>query len=567
MSASDSTTTARYDRRLLRWNGWGPEGRRFAFGEREPAIWAWVSEALGGRPLQETAPASLDAIEVAPSALPADVRESLTQIVGRAHLRDDAYERVFHAMGRSFRDILRLRQGRVERVPDAVVYPATHDEVQQVLRLCATERIAVIPFGGGSSVVGGVECLQGEAHRAVITLDTTRMRAVLAIDPVAQTATVQTGIYGPELEEALAEHGLTLGHFPQSFEYSTLGGWIAARGAGQQSNGYGVAAAWTVALRVATPEGEVVTQPFPNSSSGPDLNHLLAGSEGVLGVITEATIRLTVKPELRSYQGVLFPTFEAGTAAIRAMVQVGLSMAMMRLSDADETMFLGAFGSVGKPVSKAQGLIDKTLQWRGFDDRKAIMLMGVEGKRVPTHWTMTRALAIAVKHGGIPLGAGMGTKWYAGRFEMPYLREPMMDRGIGVETLETSTSWSNMERLHGAVAAAIRDAIRARGANESIVMCHISHSYATGASLYFTFAWPMTPGEEMDDWASIKKAASDAIRDHGGTISHHHGVGADHLPWMAAEKGAGAIKLLQAARTAMDPHGVMNPGKLVPPAR
>lgn len=553
-----------YDRQTLRWNGWGPSDHEFSLGEREPAFWNWVAGELGGADLSPRTPATLDEIRIRVPQLKKSTRAELVAVLGEEHVRQDRYERVFHAVGRSYRDLLSVRRGEIDAVPDAVLYPHDSEQVAAILKICARDHVAVVPFGGGSSVVGGVEPRRAKGQRAVVTLDTTRMNRVLSVDPISHTAVVQTGIYGPELESALQARGFTLGHYPQSFQFSTLGGWIAARGAGQQSNGYGVAAKWLVSARVVTPEGEMVTQPFPNSAAGPDLNHLIAGSEGRLGVITEATVRLHDVPASRDYQGVFFRDFVRGSEALREMIQQGLSVAMVRLSDGDETQFLTTFSRVGTTPSRTQRFADALLERRGFGEETSLMLIGVEGERAHCAWTMARALAIAVKHGGLPLGPGIGKKWYEGRFNMPYLREPMMDRGVGVDTLETSTTWGNIFELHRQVGDALRAAIIAEGAPDALVMCHISHSYDTGASLYFTFAFPIDERDPLRQWRRIKTAASDAIRDFGGTISHHHGVGADHLPWMADEKGAGQVDALSALSRAFDPAGILNPGKTFP---
>lgn len=566
--------TPSYERLNLRWNGWGACGESFPFGEREPAIWAWIEELLGEGALREDAPVSIDSVELPPSRVEAELGEGSPPPI---ELKTDRYERIFHSCGRSFCDLVRLRMGAIEHFTDAVAYPTSDDEVAQLIRWCEERGYALVPFGGGSSVVGGVTPLRGE-RRGVVTLDTTKLNALIAIDPEAHTATAQAGIYGPALEAALQERGYTLGHYPQSFRFSTLGGWIAARGAGQQSAGYGVAARWLVAAKVVGPAGTLLTGDHPNSAAGPDLRQWVAGSEGTLGVITEATVRVTPVPASKNYQGLLFPSFEAGTRAARALVQAGLPLSMLRLSDGDETHFLGSFSQVGKPQSTASRLQERALQALRFDDTKALLLIGAEGSRAHTTRVTTEALAICARYGALPLGKKMGDRWYVGRFTMPYLREPMMDRGIGVETLETSVPWSKLPALHLALRAAIEKAAREASGTRCVVMAHISHTYTTGASLYFTFVWKLRGGEGRGDiagdrraaegalaqWAAIKKAASAAIQAGGGTISHHHGVGADHLPWIAEEKGALGLEALSAARRAMDPTLMMNPGKLLP---
>lgn len=566
--------TASYERSNLRWNGWGARGESFPFGEREPAIWAWIEALLGEGALPVSEPVTLDTIALPASRVEAELAQGPPP---PTELKTDRYERIFHSCGRSFCDLVRLRMGAIEHFTDAVAYPRSDDDVARLMRWCEERGYALVPFGGGSSVVGGVTPLRGE-RRGVVTLDTTKLNALIAVDPEAHTATAQAGMYGPELEAALQERGFTLGHYPQSFRYSTLGGWIAARGAGQQSAGYGVAARWLVAAKVVGPAGTLQTGDHPNSAAGPDLSQWIAGSEGTLGVITEATVRVTPVPASKNYQGLLFPTFEAGTRVVRAMVQAGLPLSMLRLSDGDETHFLGTFSQVGRAQSAASRLQDRALQALRFGESKALLLIGAEGSSAHTTRVMTRALAICARHGALPLGKKMGERWYGGRFTMPYLREPMMDRGIGVETLETAVPWSKLPTLHRALRAAIEEAATEASGTRCVVMAHISHTYTTGASLYFTFVWRLRGGERRGDiegerraaevaleqWAAIKKAASAAIQAGGGTISHHHGVGADHLPWMAEEKGGLGVEALAAARRAMDPTLMMNPGKLLP---
>lgn len=565
-----------YERSKLSWNGWGAVGERFPFGERESAIWQWMEETLGDGPLVEHPPVALDGVDISPPQIWADDAPPPKGV----EVTQDDYERVFHAAGRSFRDIVRLRTGTVERFPDAVAYPTDDAQIEALLAWCERIQWAVVPFGGGSSVVGGVEPLKG-TRKGVLCLDTTRLHRLLRIDPVAMTATAQAGIYGPDLEDALQAEGYTLGHYPQSFRYSTLGGWVAARGSGQQSAGYGGAARWLVASKVITPQGVFLTQDHPNSAAGPDLRHWVAGSEGTLGVISDVTVRISRRPATREYHGVLFPSFEAGARAVKRIAQAGLPMAMMRLSDAEETLFFGAFGQVGKPASLGQTLQQRLLPKLGFGDQKSIMLMGVEGAALTCKRTIGEALAVCIQEGGVPLGAKMGQKWYGSRFDMPYLRDPMFDRGIGVETLETSTTWSNLSLLHTRVRETIRNVASQVSGAQVLVMGHISHVYPTGASLYFTFVWKLrgqgvrgdAEGEKsagdaaLKQWAAIKKAASDVIAEHGGTISHHHGVGTDHLPWMTKEKGAVAVDLMRAARDAVDPQQMMNPDKLLPPKK
>jgi alkyldihydroxyacetonephosphate synthase len=380
-------------------------------------------------------------------------------------------------------------------------------------------------------------------------------------------ATAEAGIYGPNLESALQAKELTLGHFPQSFEFSSLGGWIAHGGAGQNSDLYGRARDWLVGAKLATPRGLIDTRAYPASSAGPDLNAIILGSEGVFGIITQATIRLRANPRARQYCGYLFRTFEQGVAAIRTASQEGLSPAMLRLSDAGETRFFRAYAATQSAFSASRRIASLYLRLRRFDSQACAMISGFEGEPHKVEAVRRRFASIAKSFGAISLGNGVGRRWLKDRFHGPYLRDPMLERGVGVDTLETSVSWSKLDSLHAAVCAALHAAIREtvpRPDARGVVMCHISHSYSNGASLYFTIIFPRRLDDEIGQWRKIKTAASDAIVSNGGTISHHHGVGLDHLPWMEAEKGALGIDVLRAIKRAVDPKGILNPGKLIP---
>lgn len=557
------------DRRKLRWNGWGWNEGGFDLGGREDAIWAWVRDALGMDALRPRPAEPLEQIELREPRLDEAVLGELKGIVGPEQLHTGAYERAFHARGRSYADLLHLRTGNLEIVPDAVVYPRSAEEVLALLQLAAARGLAIVPYGGGSSVVGGVTAQGDRKHTAVVTVDTTLMDRVIEVDDVSMTATIQAGIYGPKLEHDLGTQGVTLGHFPQSFEFSTLGGWIAARGAGQQSNRYGKAEAWLVSARLATPSGLWETEAFPASAAGPDLKELVAGCEGSLGIITDATVQVHTRPEVKDYRGYLFRDFGRGVAAMREVMQHGLPVAMMRLSDGPETEFLSTFSKLRKPPGRVEQVAERALAAAGWGDARCMMLVGIEGEAKNVEAAQSRTGSILVRNGGFPLGQGPGKSWYRNRFAMPYLRDPLLDRGIGVDTLETSTRWSNVLRLHRRVTEASTTALQQHGAGERVramVMCHISHCYGDGASLYFTLVFPQAePGGELEQWRAVKKAASDAIAAGGGTISHHHGVGTDHAAWLAREKGEIGMAVLEAVKHRLDPEGILNPGKLLPP--
>jgi len=555
-----------YSREKLKWNGWGWLAQDFDLHGREEGLWAFLQSQLGIDDLPNTPAVAMEDMPLPENRLSRSQIAELRGLLTEDRVCVDRYERLFHAFGKSYHDLIRLRRGDLDEVPDGVVYPESSDELAALTQFATTHHLALIPYGGGSSVVGGVEARAG-GRAGVLTVDLTRMNRVLNIDEDSLLATAEAGIYGPQLEEHLQKHGYTLGHYPQSFQFSTLGGWIAARGAGQQSNRYGSAAKFFAGATVVTPCGTLHSITTPNSAAGPDLRHLIAGSEGVFGFITEATVRLHPLPTARDYRGFLFSEFKAGADVIRQIMQEHVDVAMLRLSDADETWFLSQFKSIGKPASWASKATSAALDLVGVGEKPCVLLVGLEGTTTSTSASRVAIARIAMGAGGIPIGAKPGKGWYGTRFDMPYLRDALLERGVGVDTLETSTTWSNVQHLHQMVRKQIATSIQRHtrvGNGEPIVMAHISHSYTDGASLYFTFIFPMSLQAPVAQWRAIKREVSDAILEHGGTISHHHGVGTDHRDWMTGEKGELGIAMLKAVRDSVDPHGLMNPGKLLP---
>ncbi|HEX5146684.1 MAG TPA: FAD-binding oxidoreductase [Conexibacter sp.] len=543
----------------MRWWGWGEDGHDAPLPAGAQAL---LVEQLGELPAGRRDPVALDRVRLPASALGDAARERLVEVVGAEHVCEDRLARVTHAAGRGYPDLVRLRAGDASTAPDAVVYPADAEQVAAVLRGCAELEVAVVPFGGGTSVVGGVDPQRGR-FGAVVSLDLARMDRLLAVDPVSLTATVQPGMTGPALEEALAAHELTLGHFPQSFEFSTVGGWVATRSAGQASTGYGRIDALVVALRVATPSGEIATRPLPASAAGPQLRELLVGSEGTLGVIVEATLRVRARPSVRRYEGFSLPRLTAGADAFRALAQAGAAADVMRLSDPVETRVSLALAGGGLTTRALGGY----LRARGHGDGCLTILGWAGTSEAELRRRRSAAARVLRAHGAVALGTQVGYAWEHGRFHAPYLRDELLAHGVLVETLETATTWDRLLELHGAVADALDGALRERG-TPPLVWCHVSHVYRAGASLYFTFVARQQDGEELSQWRAAKVAACDAILAHGGTITHHHAVGRDHAPWLGGEVGELGIELLRAAKATLDPAGIMNPGALVeaPPA-
>jgi alkyldihydroxyacetonephosphate synthase len=487
-----------------------------------------------------------------PEPLPA----ALTEAVGVEAIFSSTEDRLRHAGGRGYADLARMRSGSLEAAPDAVVMPPDADALRQVLDVCAAEGIAVVPFGGGTSVVGGVEPLRG-AHQRLISLDLGALRDV-AVDRRSLTARLGAGLRGPEAEAALAREGVTLGHFPQSFEYATIGGFAATRSAGQASSGYGRFDALVSSVRLVAPAGDMQTLETPHTAAGPALRELIVGSEGVLGVIPEVTVRVRPVPRVRRYEAWIAESFEAGAEIVRALAQGPGLPDVVRVSDEEETQ-----GSLA--LSGPRGVTGRLFDgYLGLRKRRGgcLAIVGFEGEEE----SVARRRALAVRElragGGAYLGQAAGRSWEHGRYQGPYLRDTLMEMGAMVETLETSHTWSRLGELHRAVAAAIHDSLEGQG-TPGLVFCHLSHAYADGASLYFTFISRRRRDEELEQWRQAKRAASEAIVACGGTITHHHAVGRDHAPYMEAEVGRTGLDVLRAIREQLDPTGVMNPGKLL----
>jgi alkyldihydroxyacetonephosphate synthase len=537
----------------MRWDGWGerPDGGHFP----EAGLALLTAElGLSGR---RTPSVPFDEVGLPHSRLPDAARDALVGVVREPFVDQSREARIRHCAGRSYPDLIRLRDGDAADAPDAVVFPASHEEVAEVLEACADQRVAVVPFGGGTSVVGGVEPLLGD-FQSVIALDLGRLKFV-EVDEQSLTARLGAGLTGPEAEEQLNASGLTLGHFPQSYEFATIGGYVATRSAGQASTGYGRIDELVVAVRAATPAGDLETKPVPATAAGPSLRELLVGSEGVLGVITEATLKVRPLPSARRYEGWSFRSFAEGAEALRAVEQAHASPDVARLSDESETrlaMTMASSGSAAERLGKAY------LKARGHEGG-SLAIVGWEGDGEDVERRRSRTRELLRGAGGVALGSRPGASWQRSRYEGPYQRDVLLDHDVMVETLETATSWSNLLPLWGAVHDALEIALGERG-TPPLVGAHISHLYPNGASLYFTFLARRESGAEIGQWRAAKAAASDAIIATGGTITHHHAVGRDHTPWMTSEIGELGVEVLRAAKSRLDPVGIMNPGKLLP---
>ena len=482
--------------------------------------------------------------------------QRVVDAVGETNVFTGDEDRLRHATGCGYVDLARLRGGALENAPDAVVMPRDAESLRRVIDACAREGVAIVPFGGGTSVVGEVEPVRG-AHGRLVSLDLGALREV-SVDRRALTATLGAGLRGPEAEAALGEQGLTLGHFPQSFEYATIGGFAATRSAGQASSGYGRFDALVSSVRLLAPAGDISTLATPHTAAGPALRELVIGSEGVLGVIPDVTVRVRPAPTVRRYEAWIAESFDAGAEIVRDLAQRPGLPQVIRVSDEEETE--GTLALNG-PRGLSGRLFDGYL---GMRKRRggALMIVGYEGGEESV--ARRRALTVrALRQGGAAyLGQAVGQAWEHGRYQGPYLRDTLMEMGAMVETLETSHTWSRFGELHEAVGTAIRNSLAAQG-TPGLVFCHLSHAYADGASLYFTFISRARRGTELEQWAEVKRAACEAIVAHGGTITHHHAVGRDHAPYMEAEVGATGLNALQAVKEELDPEDIMNPGKLI----
>ncbi|KIP53095.1 FAD-binding oxidoreductase [Leucobacter komagatae] len=544
------------------WWGWAPftPGGVLPAGARQV-----LAERLGIDPDVEIAPPPppATAASVPESSLGAEALGALAAAAGSGTVSQDPADRVRHAAGKHTPDLLRQRAGTPLAFPDAVVSPGARDEVAPILHACSAHGIAVVPFGGGSSVVGGVTPLRG-SHSAVIALDLTRLDALISLNEVDRTATFEAGIRGPALERALADHGYTLGHIPQSHQQATLGGYAATRSAGQASTGYGAIAELITAITLETPRGQLALGGrAPASAAGPDLKHLVIGSEGTLGVITEVTVAIKPRVTHKTYGAWAFPSFEAGAAAIRALAQDGGAGDLpdvCRLSDEEETEL-----TLAQTDGAAVRLLRRWLRARGIET--PALLLGVwEGTGSDTKRRHKRAVRILKSHGGVSATTAPAEAWDRGRFGSPRLRDELLTIGVMVDTLETAATWTKLAETHTRVAEAIRSALAAGpGGAETrpaAVQGHISHVYRDGASLYYTFI----AGAEADPIAQydrVKAAANAAILAAGATITHHHAVGTEHAAMLPAEIGPLGVNVLRAVKHELDPAGIMNPGKLV----
>jgi alkyldihydroxyacetonephosphate synthase len=514
-----------------------------------------LAKELGWSP-RSTPPVAVESIRLAPSRLPEEARTRLVDLLGEANVHTDRESRLRRAGGKSYLDLLRRRGGDASDAPDAVVLPGSTEETAALLAACGDLGVVVVPFGGGTSVVGGLAGVDPD-DRPSIAVDLSRMSSVHALDVPSSLVTVGPGMRGPALEQALGREGLTFGHLPQSWEFATLGGYAATRSAGQNSTGVGRFDELVAGLTLATPSGVLHLGSPPATAAGPDLLGLALGSEGTLGIITELTLRVRPKPASSSYEGWSFRSWAAGLAALQQLARHDLLPDIVRLSDADETranllMAAGAGARALRGILTARGHADGCL-----------LVLGWEGLPTLVRARRKAAASLLRDGGAIRVGRKVAESWKSHRFQAPYLRDTLMDGGLLVETLETAATWSALPTVYDAVRRALRETLTREG-RRPLVMSHVSHGYPTGASIYVTVLADRDDALPIQQWLSAKRAATDALLAAGGTLTHHHAVGADHRPWMEREVGPLGVEVLRAVKERLDPQGICNPGVLLP---
>ncbi len=529
---------------MRRWNGWGDDSITSPI---PPNALPFLEQRVGKgqRPID------------------AELREILEHVPkSRLHVHPlvntDPLMRLLHARGQSFPNWVDLRTGQLTSFPDGVAFPRSRDDVISLIHFAKRTGVQLIPYGGGTSVVGHIDVLKSK--NPILTVDMTHMNRLIDLNPQSLMASFGAGVSGPDLEAQLRAHGFTLGHYPQSFEYSTLGGWVATRSSGQQSLRYGRIEKLFAGGKMESPIGELTIPAFPASAAGPDLREFVLGSEGRLGIITEACVRISLLPEQEDFHAVFFPEFAQGIEAIRQILSAGMQLCMLRLSTSVETETTLTLAGHENLIAT----LERFLSIRGLGADKCMLLLGFSGKSSSVRTNRSETLNITRKNGGIHTGKTIGRQWHKNRFRTPYFRNTLWEMGYGLDTLETAVDWGKTPHMVDQIERAIHSALADFGEKVHI-FTHLSHVYPYGSSVYTTYLFRLAdkPDETLDRWRAMKSSASQAIVTNGGTISHQHGVGVDHISYLSAEKGAVGMSAISNICHYFDPKNIMNPGKLV----
>jgi alkyldihydroxyacetonephosphate synthase len=554
------------DVKHMKWWGWGVEGVGFHHQDK-PAFRPFVLNAIDlDVNTTPTSPMSLDDLPIPTPMINDQLLAELTEVVGVENVVQDDLDRIVHTYGKALRDLLRIRAGDIPRVPDVVIYPTNEAEVQLIVDRAVAADAVIIPYGGGSNISGSLHAPEDET-RPVLSLDLGRMSQVIDIDQESGLARIQAGAQGPDLEEQLGAKGWVLGHYPDSFTHSTLGGWVATRSSGMQSDKYGDISDIARGMRVVMPGKVLQIRPLPHTSTGPSVREMVLGSEGRLGVITEVTVQVHRIPEVRVILGYLFPSWESGLAAMQEISTSDAHPSITRVSDGKETAFSFATRKKSSGISISslisKGLM-KVLQRRGWNlDEICLSFIGYEGGKAHVARQKKIVKDIVGRYGGILVGKGPGVLYDQKKFDTPYIRDFLLDRGAVGDVSETAAPWSKLLPLYKNVIAAAEKVYAQLGV-PGWIMCHLSHSYHSGACLYFTFAFKHDGVDPLGQYEPLKNAIQQAFVDSGGTLSHHHAVGTEHAPWLEQDISAPGVHMIEGLFSAMDPNSNFNPGKIIP---
>lgn len=546
-----------------KWWGWGEESLAYRY-EDKPKFVPFVKKMVGvdiTRTVQPIPPFS--SLDVPASQLTDALRERFVEILGDGFVQTDDETRVVHAYGKGVRDLIRIRKGNLGRVPDVVLYPGTQQEVEALVDAAVEADAVVIPFGGGSNIVAALEAEPGET-RQVVSVNMGRLRKVLEIDEVSGLAHIQAGVFGPDMEDQLTQRGWTMGHHPDSFVWSTLGGWIATRSSGMQSDKYGDIADIVRGVTMVMPGQVLQLRPLPSSSSGPSVREMVLGSEGRLGIITSVWVNVHRLPEAREIQAYFFPTYEDGLKACQQIVESDAAVMMARVSDPVETQYIMANGKKsGKVSSLANKAIQALMVRKGWDlENIAMSFIGFEGSENHVRYEKGLVGKIVRANGGMGVGKGPGSLYDQKKYDTPYIRDFMLDRGLICDVSETTTPWAYAAEIHSKTVARFHETMNEMGVR-GVVFCHLSHSYHSGACQYFTFAIADDGDNQEETYDRAKRVIQQSFMDFHGTVSHHHGVGEEHSPWMDQDISPAGVFIQRKLFEGVDPGRNLNPGKIV----